>query len=134
MKTLLLKLPNLIPPSYNKCLQIIYSLKYIELSREAKHFKYQVKQFMPIWVREPSELPLDRCYFKVSIGICQDWFCKKGTLKKQDISNLDKLIIDAVFEKLGVDDSRVIHMGIYKIQSTTEVNTSVEVIALEQWI
>ena len=89
---------------------------------------------MPIWVREPSELALDKCYFKISIGICQDFYCKNGNLKKQDIQNLDKLIIDAVFEKLGCDDSRVIEMLIYKIQSTTDVYTSVEVIALEQWI
>ena len=134
MKTLLLKLPNLVPPSYNRCLQIIYSLKYIELSREAKHFKYQVKQYMGLWKRDLDELPLDKCYFKVSIGIAQNWICKNGNLKKEDVQNMPKLLIDAVFEKLQVDDSRIIFMDTYKLQSDTDVYTTIEITALEQWL
>jgi len=53
--------------------------------------------------------------YKLSISIQDNWWCKNGNIKRKDIQNLDKLLIDAMFEKFGADDCQVFTTFIDKI-------------------
>ncbi len=110
MKPLEFKIPS-IPPSYNKMFKINFNQKYTYLSQEARDFKNMTKRFMYPWY------PPDDCKFSIYIEIHQDWYYHNKKLKKQDIQNLDKLIIDAIFEQIKVDDSALFETTIKKIQA-----------------
>lgn len=89
-----------LPPSFNKAFKINYYLRNIYLSGEARNFKTKVKMSMP-----PMNFP-DNCLFMLVIEYHYNWWYKNGKLKKIDSANFDKLLYDAIAEKLGVDDSR----------------------------
>ena len=110
-----------IPISYNKCFKIIWSFRKTMLSQEAIQFKDLVKQCMPQWQDNPNGL------YSINIYIYYNWLFKNGKLRKLDVQNLDKLVVDAVFEQGGVDDSHVVVEKVQKIQSRVEVRTDVEV-------
>lgn len=116
MKPLEIKIPS-IPPSYNKEFKINYSLRQTYLSQEVRDFKNLVKRFMYPWY------PPDNCHFSIYIEIHQDWFYKNHKLKKQDVQNMDKLLVDAIFERIGCDDSRVWELTIKKKQSSDRTYT-----------
>jgi len=56
----------------------------------------------------------------VSVNIFENWFTKKGTVKKVDIANREKFLIDSVFNALGLDDCFIFEHIMKKIQSDEE--------------
>jgi len=56
----------------------------------------------------------------VSVDIYENWFTKKGTVKKIDIANREKFLIDSVFNALGLDDCFIFEHIMKKIQSRDE--------------
>ena len=44
---------------------------------------------------------------EVSVIIVEDWWTKKHTVKKKDISNREKFLIDSIFQGLGLDDQNI---------------------------
>jgi len=113
-----------IPPSYNKQFKINFRQRKVYLDHAAKQFVYLAK------LSTPNMEVTEGCVYKLSIEYHSNWFFKNGKVKKQDIQNMDKLLIDAVFEKMGVDDSRVWEVHLYKVQST-KVYTKVNIKELE---
>lgn len=104
-------------PSYNSSFKINHSIRSTYLSDEAKNFKRKVKMSMP-GVRELEETE----YLIFDIAVVQDWYCKTNPrVVRKDVQNMDKLYIDAVCSKLGVDDRVVCQSTIRKVQSPTEV-------------
>lgn len=87
-----------LPPSYNKHFNINYNFKECYLSPEAHAFKNRVKINMPY--SDLKEVPL--C---IRISYTYNWFTKNRKLRKFDSSNCDKLLLDALAEGLGIDDS-----------------------------
>ena len=67
-----------------------------------------------------SEEKLKNCLLKVNIKIYEDWYCKNGAVKKKDIANREKFLIDAVFEALCLDDKFIFQEEIVKVQSLHE--------------
>ena len=57
---------------------------------------------------------------KVNVDIHEDWYTKKGEVKRKDISNREKFLIDSVFEALGIDDKYIFKHTFKKIQDTTK--------------
>ena len=57
---------------------------------------------------------------KVTIEIYEDWYCKNLSVKKKDIANREKFLVDAVFDSLGLDDKFIFEESIKKIQSDEE--------------
>jgi hypothetical protein len=53
---------------------------------------------------------------KVIVNIHENWFTKKGDIKRTDISNREKFVIDSLFEALGLDDKCVWSHTMNKIQ------------------
>lgn len=56
----------------------------------------------------------------VTTEIHEDWFCKNGSVKRKDISNREKFLIDSVFEALGLEDKFIFEHTMRKIQSDKE--------------
>lgn len=111
-----------IPPSYNRECKINYNLKQVYLSKEARGFKNLVfLSTPPMNYREGS-------IFSISINIVKNWLTKAGKVKREDVQNMDKLLIDAICEKLGFDDSLIYNVSIKKTQSDTEAYTEIELI------
>lgn len=106
-------LPSL-PMSINALYQIIYSQRKVELKPECRSWKTKAKQYVPVFkVSEGSTLQLD-------VVFSFPWYHKNGKLRKFDSQNLLKLLIDAVSEKVGIDDSRIKAGSWSSADSTTE--------------
>jgi len=44
---------------------------------------------------------------KIRVEIFENWHTLKGEIKKKDIANREKFLIDSIFESLGMDDSQI---------------------------
>lgn len=56
----------------------------------------------------------------VVVEIHENWHTKKGTVKKKDVANREKFLIDSVFGALGLEDSFVFNHNLIKIQNEDE--------------
>ncbi len=57
---------------------------------------------------------------KVEIAIHENWFTKKDEVKKKDVANRSKFLIDSVFKALEIDDKFIWIHTMRKVQSTEE--------------
>ncbi len=105
------KIPHL-PPSLNQIYQIIYAHKVVQLSPEARAFKNIAKTYMPAMKFK------DNAKFNIDVEIHKDWYLKgdRKKLKRQDLSNLEKLLFDSLFEHIGMDDKSLMSYSLHKIQ------------------
>jgi len=55
---------------------------------------------------------------KVIVEVHENWYCKNGSVKKMDISNREKFLIDSVFDALGMDDKFIFEHTMKKCQDT----------------
>lgn len=101
-----------LPISMNKLYGINYRTKSVYMMNDARNFKNKCKLCIGNFPVEPE----DRLRF--SIEVHTDWFFKNGRVKKADIHNLIKVVVDSVSERLGFDDSQVFSFSANKIQST----------------
>lgn len=109
-----------LPTSVNKMYSYNHYNKTMYLTKEAQHYKMAIKIACPK-IEFKSEQP------KIRIEIwyhSPTWICKNGRFRKRDIQNMDKILIDAISERLGVDDSHVwYHNGekVIDIEEYTEI-------------
>lgn len=54
---------------------------------------------------------------KVTIEVYEDWYNQDGTIKKKDLMNREKFLIDSIFEGLIVDDKNIFEVLFSKCQS-----------------
>lgn len=113
-------------PSYNMSFKINYGLRQTYLTREARQFKEKVVIYSP-----PISVPEDRLLI-LEIKVVQSWIYKNKKLRKQDVQNMDKLIIDGLCKKLGIDDSFVQKSTIEKVHSPTEEYVEIKVFTLDE--
>ena len=90
------------PPSMNSVYQILYHLRRVEMKPEVRQFKTQVKLYLP----PPPNIPAD-LLLAISLTYHDVWMTKEGKVRKLDLSNLEKVLLDAVCEHVGVDDSHI---------------------------
>ena len=57
---------------------------------------------------------------KINIEIHEDWFTLKGDVKRKDIANREKFLVDSIFESLGLEDKYIFEHSMKKIQSEEE--------------
>lgn len=91
----------LMPPSMNSLYQIIFSMKQVQLKPEIRLWKTQAKQFIPPW-KPSGKSKLGWLYFNADIYT--EVYFKNGKVRKLDLQNLEKCLIDCVCEKLGIGD------------------------------
>lgn len=84
------------------------------LKPEAKKLKKEIKDLI-------KPMPqLNGQKLSVEVEIHENWFCKNGSVKRKDIANREKFIIDSVFDALEVDDKFIFEHTMRKIQSDKE--------------
>ena len=54
---------------------------------------------------------------KVTVEIYEDWYNLDGSIKRKDIQNREKFLIDSVFTALGLDDKTIFDCRFIKRQS-----------------
>lgn len=132
---------DVLPPSINKAYESIQARKgkrvitLRKLSEEGANFKRCVAAKIARLAGDPGmaqvfkelseETPLE---LQVVLGFpCLQnagWPKKAATrYKRVDLSNRIKILEDAVFEALGIDDSRVFQLTVNKIESGKEETT-----------
>jgi len=57
---------------------------------------------------------------KVNTEIYEDWYTKKGLVKKKDLSNREKFLVDSIFKAIDLDDKFIFEHTMKKIQSDKE--------------
>lgn len=103
-------------PSVNSLYEVNYRLREISLKSSVKLFKYKVITLTPrIDVPKDEQLVIEICYHS------SGWFNKDGSIKNKDIQNIDKALIDALSEKLGVRDCNFFKVSREKVESDEEM-------------
>jgi Holliday junction resolvase RusA-like endonuclease len=105
------KVPFL-PPSMNKLYGINFQKRSVYMMPEARDWKTKAKMCI-------GNFPItgnDKLSF--SLNVYTNWYYKNNNLKKSDIQNLIKVVVDAVSERLSFDDSQVFSFSAVKHQST----------------
>ncbi len=117
----------LAPLSMNAIYQVIFSQRRTQLKPQARFWKTQVKGYIPSLsaMDSQSKLCLHLSYY-------HNWFYKNGALRRFDLSNLTKLTVDAICEKVGCDDAQVWELVERKVQSLGKVGIQVELAILQE--
>lgn len=109
------------PPSMNAIYNILYFKRRVEMKPEVRAYKNQAKMYVPPF----DTLKEDKV--GISMAVAQDWFFKNGAMKKQDVQNMAKVLVDVVSEKMGFDDSQVWTFTLEKVQDTASSGVAVKV-------
>jgi len=104
------KIPSL-PTSMNKMYQINYNTRKIFMAPDVRLWKSKAKLFMPVWKVEEDWL------YNVSLKFIGNFLFKNGKVRKIDLQNLVKVVIDSTAERYGFDDSRVYDFSCEKVQA-----------------
>lgn len=105
------KVPFL-PTSMNKLYGINFQKRSVYMMPEARDFKTKAK----MCIGNYSVGKNDKLSF--SLDVYTNYYYLNGNLKKSDIQNLIKVVVDAVSERLGFDDCQIWSFSANKIQST----------------
>lgn len=113
---------DFLPTSVNKMYSYNHHSKTMYLTEEARHFKMAIKIACPKveFVSKQPKIRIEIWYHSPA------WICKNGKFKKRDIQNMDKMVFDAISERLGVDDSHVFYHTGEKVIDTEEY-TEIEI-------
>ena len=106
------KLP--IPPSMNSIYGINYRTKQVYLTNDARYWKSKAKLIIPNFKCTHNDK------LNMTLTFNGEWICKNGSIKKKDVHNLVKVVVDAIAEKCGFDDSQVWSFSCSKVQSTEQ--------------
>lgn len=116
-----------VPPSVNSLYNVIFSLKKVEMKPEVRLWKTQAKMLIPVW--KPQTLGKSGfLYFKMDVYT--RLYTKDGlSVKKFDVMNMEKVLIDAVCEKIGIDDKFIVdcHTKKVHVEDGLEEHVQVEV-------
>lgn len=73
-----------------------------------------------------NNLPVDET-LRVKIWLTENWICKNGEIRKADLDNRLKFLIDSVFKGIEMDDKYVFEIQAKKEQSEEEEFTVIEI-------
>ena len=103
-----------LPPSVNSLYNVLFSMRRVELKPEVRLWKTQAKEYIPtLRVKESAHISFN-AWFEGA------WRHGNGKLKKRDVQNMTKCLIDCVAEKVGFDDSQVWAASSYKVEAEKE--------------
>ena len=87
------------------------------MKTEAKKLREEIKEII---INSAFPLFAQETKLKVTTEIHEDWFTKKGLVKRVDIGNREKFLIDSVFNALEIDDKFIFEHIMKKIQDNKE--------------
>ena len=99
------------PVSCNSLYNVMFHLKKVELKPEIRYWKTQVKGYVPVWKTERTG------YLYFNADVYTETLFKNGKVRKIDLQNMEKALIDAVCEKLGLSDEFIFQKFTRKIQA-----------------
>jgi len=83
------------------------------MTKEAKEVKEHITKLVDLI---HNDLPTEK-KLKVTVEVRENWLTKKGEVKRKDVANREKFIIDCVFDALGIDDKFIYELILRKVQS-----------------
>ena len=104
----------LLPESVNRAYTIDTRRKTLVLTRRAWKKKSDMHIFIPRIEIGPDQL------FRLEFEYHMDCYFQNKNWRRIDAHNFDKMLIDVISEKLGIDDSRLVEWRGQKVQSTEE--------------
>ncbi len=122
---MIIKLPYKVDMSVNMQYYHIKNGKFLTQKARVLRAKIMndVKQFK-------NDLPEDTT-LHVGIWIEENWLCKNGEIRKADLDNRLKFLIDSVFRGLEMDDKYVFEIYAKKVQSEDKESTHIRIKARE---
>jgi|SRR3990167_480950 len=93
-------IPSL-PSSSNSIYQILWGLHRIQMKPAVAFWKSKAKEYVP------RHTIRDGTMVALSLTFSGGWYYKNGKLKREDLPNLLKVVVDAVAEKGGWDDKLI---------------------------
>ena len=89
------------------------------MKTEAKELRNKIIDICYKAVGEKMYL-MDGKKLKVLVEIHEDWYTKKGLVKKKDLSNREKFLVDSIFKAVDWDDKFIFEHTMKKIQDDKE--------------
>lgn len=92
------------------------------MSKEAKMLKHQIKEMTKEQAKKQG-YDLDIWKYRllrVHTKIHESWWTLKNTVKKKDIANREKFLIDSIMDGLGLEDSYVWEHILTKVDDDAE--------------
>lgn len=87
------------------------------MKKEAKELQKEIVGIVKSMLNTPfSSIPT----LKVITKIYENWYNQDGTIKKKDVANREKFLIDSVFKGLEIDDKYIFESVLIKVQSDEE--------------
>ncbi len=103
-------------PTINHLYYHIQNMKV--LTKEAKELKIKIKEVID--ALKIDSKPYQDKRLGLIIEIHENWFTKQNTVKRKDISNREKFLVDAVFQVLDIDDKFIFNHQMIKVQDQEE--------------
>ncbi len=91
----------MLPISVNAIYQVNYRQRRFYLHPQALLWKTKAKMFVPLkptWMKGEVK-------FEILWVLFNDFYFKNGKIRKYDLANFEKILIDAICEKWGHDDT-----------------------------
>ncbi len=88
------------------------------LKKEGKDLRKEIKEI--VYSDTCGMYDITDTKLKVNVEIYENWYTKDNKVKKKDIANREKFLIDSVFEALEIDDKMIFEHSMKKVQSEKE--------------
>ena len=95
-------------------------LGHFYLKKEGKELRKYIFEKIKDHISKDELKSFQDVKLSVKVEIYENWYTKKGTVKKKDIANREKFLIDSVFNALGLDDCFIFEHIMKKAQSDEE--------------
>lgn len=119
---MIIELPYKVDMSINK--QYYHNRAGKFLTRPARELRAKIISD----VKEMDNTLPEDATLRIDINLVEDWLCKNGAIRKADLDNRLKFLIDSVFRGLEMDDKYIFEIHAYKVQSEMLEQTHIEII------
>jgi len=86
---------------------------------EAKKLRKQIEDILLSSLGSSFE-HINDVMLRVEVEIHENWYTQKKEIKRADLSNREKFLIDSVFEAIGLDDKLIFEHTMKKVQDERE--------------
>lgn len=90
------------------------------MTKEAKELKKEIQEIVDKEGLRFDYRPYLDKPLKVIVEIHENWFNKDKTIKRKDVANREKFLIDSIFDALEINDKNIFENTFIKIQDEEE--------------
>ena len=95
-----------------------------------KFIKAEGKEFREYVINEVHKQvhPMNfKIKLKITIDVIENWFTKNNEIKRKDLDNRAKFLIDSIFKGLELDDKFIFELVMRKCQSLDEEKSVIKI-------